>query len=127
MPKILVVDDDKIQREIYEAVFADAGFEVVSALDGGAGWIKFVEHHPDVVFTGIMMPGLTGFQLIEKIRDKFPDLPVVIFSHLGRPEDREKAREKNIAFMIKGLDSPKKILEQIRRSLKDLPKATPEA
>lgn len=66
MPKILIVDDDKMQREIYVAVFRAAKFEVVSAEDGQEGWDKFQAEKPDTVFTGIMLPKMTGFELIER-------------------------------------------------------------
>src|SRR4051794_28510958 len=118
MTKILIVDDDNVQRGIYDAVFLDAKFDVVTAIDGQDGWEKFEKEKPDVVFTGIMMLRMTGFELIEKVQDKSKNIPVIIFSHLGRDEDREKAAKKNIAFMVKGLDSPRKILEHVKDALK---------
>jgi DNA-binding response OmpR family regulator len=64
-----------------------------------------------------MMPGLTGYQLIEKIRRHSLEMPCILFSHLGKPEDRAHASEKNIVFMVKGLDSPKDILAHVQNML----------
>ena len=117
MFKILVVDDDDVQRQIYEAVFQVAKFTVITAKDGQQGWDEFLKEKPDAVFTGIMMPKLDGFTLTQKIREKSPGFPVIIFSHLGRPEDREKAKEANVDFMVKGFDSPAEILKRMQELL----------
>ncbi|MBI2607744.1 MAG: response regulator [Candidatus Doudnabacteria bacterium] len=124
MSKILVVDDDFYQRDLYQQVFIDAGFTVIIADDGQDAWEKLQEQPVDLVFTGIDMPRMDGFELTEKIRDKTETMaiPVIIFSHLGREEDREKAKKLyNAHFMIKGYDNPLKILKQVQELLGDNP------
>ena len=119
MKKILVADDDYQQRDLYVDLFRSSGFEVVVASDGQDAWEKILKEKPDLVFTGILMPGLTGFELIQKLRADLATrpLPIIVFSHLGRPEDREKAQNFHVEFMIKGFDSPAKILKAVHRML----------
>ncbi len=114
MAKILVVDDDLEQRDLYLQLFRDADFEVDAASDGQEAWEKIHKSPPDLVFTGIIMPRMTGFQLIDKLRSNQTTvlMPVIMFSHLGRDEDRKKAANlSGVEFMIKGYDGPGKILK----------------
>lgn len=120
MSKILVVDDDFTQRDLYADLFTSAGFEVTIADDGQEALEKTETFHPDLLFTGISMPRLTGFELIEKLRANkiMESLPVVIFSHLNRDSDRQQAmRIPNAKFMVKGYDSPGEILKYARETL----------
>lgn len=113
MKRIVVADDDFQQRDLYVDLFRSAGFEVFAANDGAQAWEKVLSEHPDLVFTGIMMPHMTGFELIEKLRGNkaTSSVPVIIFSHLGREEDKSRAKTlNNVLFKIKGYDSPAEIL-----------------
>ena len=114
--KILVVDDDFSQRELYSDVFNSAGFDVTVADDGQDAWEKIQHDKPDLVFSGILMPRMTGFELIDKIRSNLSTvtIPIIIFSHLGKPEDRKKAGELSVRFMVKGFDGPIDILKTVR-------------
>lgn len=117
MKKILVVDDDIAQRDFYIEFFKQKGFEVLSAEDGLAGLEKALKEKPDLVFTGIIMPRMDGFELIKNLRTNAvtAKTPVILFSHLGREEDRVKAEKlPGVVFMIKGMDGPKVILEKIQ-------------
>ncbi len=118
--KILVVDDDFSQRDLYFELFRDSGFDVTAANDGQDAWEKIQKDQPDLVFTGILMPRMTGFELIEKLRNNHAtqSLPVIIFSHLGRNEDRLRARTlSNVDFKIKGYDGPNSILKTVKNLL----------
>ena len=114
--KILIVDDDQFLREMVTGAFTEAGFEVMSASDGEEAWEKISGgYRPDVVLTGITMPRMTGFELIEKIRadSELTKIPVAIFSHRGREEDRERARQMDVGDFILRASVP--LTEIIRR------------
>ena len=118
MKKILLVDDDDFLREIYENKFKEEGFEVVTAKDGQEALEKIEAGLiPDIVFTGIRMPRLTGFDLAKKLTEK-PDLakiPVAIFSHLNRREDQETAKALGIdEFFAQGIIPINEIVRRIR-------------
>ena len=114
--KILVVDDDLVQRDLYQQIFTDHGFEVIEADDGQAAWEKLQKTKVDLLFTGIDMPRMDGFTLIKKFRGQKANMfiPVIVFSHLGRPEDRMKAKAFLLVyFMVKGYDGPVSILKKV--------------
>lgn len=84
--KILLVDDDEMIRGIYSEVFRNNGFEVEEARDGLEGLEKARSIIPDIIFTGIIMPKMEGFDLMEALKKNVAtsQIPVFISSHLGR-------------------------------------------
>src|SRR5438105_3209928 len=116
--KILVVDDDLDQKNLYIDVFKEKGFEVISASDGLEGLEKALKESPDLVFTGIIMPRMDGFELVRNLRANIPTAgtPVLMFSHLAREEDRQKAEHfSGVKFLVKGLDSPADIVRYVTK------------
>lgn len=67
MHSILIIDDDDYLRRLYVEVFRQAGFQVIDAKDGAEGLAMTHLHKPDIIFTGIMMPNLTGFEMMRKL------------------------------------------------------------
>ena len=114
--KILVVDDDLEQQDLYVDIFKGKGFAVISAKDGLEGLDEALKEKPDLVFSGIIMPRMDGFEFIRNLRSNVAtaQTPVILFSHLGREEDRERANKlSKVEFMVKGIDGPKDILNKI--------------
>ena len=120
MKKILVADDDFDQRDLYVELFKQNGYEVISADDGLEALEKIFKETPDLVFTGIIMPKMDGFELIRNMRNNVATslIPVIMFSHLGREEDRQKAIIlRRVNFVVKGYDSPISILNTVKELL----------
>lgn len=118
--KILIVDDDEATRGLYKEVFSDAGFVVIEAVDGVEGLEKVTQEKPDVIFSGIIMPRLDGFGLVEALRDNVStaSIPVAFCSHLGRTEDREKAKKLGVRdFIVRDIVTPKEVIARIRALL----------
>ncbi len=115
--KILIVDDDFNQRDLYLELFDEAGYETFFASDGLEGLEIALDKKPDLVFTGIEMPRMDGFELIRNLRKNMvtAQVPVILFSHLGREEDHQKASSfPKVEFMLKGSDGPPVILKKIK-------------
>lgn len=115
---ILIIDDDELTRSIYSERLAQESDLIVDiAVDGGDGLSKIQEHDYDLIFSGIQMPNLTGFELFEKLQGnaEWITIPFVIFSHLGRQEDVKKAHDLGIQhFIVRGQSSPNDITQKIR-------------
>jgi len=115
--KILIVDDDELLLGIYAKNFRDKGFDVLIAHDGQEAWdMIFAGNIIDVVFTGITMPRMTGFELIAKLQadPKLANIPVAINSHRGRPEDEKLAKELGVDdFIIQGATTPIEVVSRI--------------
>lgn len=118
--KILLVDDDDLTREMYAEVFRLDGFEVIEAKDGIEGLDIATREIPDIIFTGIVMPRMDGFSMIQELRKivQTASIPVVISSHFGREEDQQKANVLGARdFIIRDLVSPKQAVEKIKAIL----------
>lgn len=115
--KILVVDDEQSTREMYAEIFRNAGMTVVEAEDGMDGLEKATKEVPDVIFTGIIMPKMDGFGLIEALKKSVitAGIPVFISSHLGREVDKEKANLLGARdFFVLNFTSPKEVVARIK-------------
>jgi CheY-like chemotaxis protein len=78
-PRILVVDDEPMVRALIARVLSDEGYEVVAVADGRAALdaARGAEVGFDLVVTNNYMPGLNGAELIARVREDFPSLPIL--------------------------------------------------
>lgn len=92
MPSVLIVDDEANVRRMVGALLAGEGFEVRDAGDGATGVVRAEESEPDLVLLDLMIPGaLDGMAVLERLRKKFPDLPVIMMSGRAGLADAVKA------------------------------------
>ena len=115
--KILLVDDDENIRTTYAEVFRREGYIVTEAMDGLDGLDKATKDVPDVIFTGIIMPRMDGFALIEALAKNVAtaSVPVLMSSHMGREEDRKRAMDMGVKdFIISGIVTPREVVERVR-------------
>jgi CheY-like chemotaxis protein/predicted RNA-binding Zn-ribbon protein involved in translation (DUF1610 family) len=114
--RILIIDDDIQTREMYAEIFKEAGYDILEAEDGVIGLDKATKELPDVIFTGIIMPRMDGFTLMEALKKNVStaDIPVVISSHLGREEDQKRATKLGAKdFIVRDMVSPNEILRRV--------------
>lgn len=67
--KILIVDDELLVRKALSRLFNNAGYHVLEAADGQEGYELWTKHQPDYSFVDVMMPKLTGPELIKKVKE----------------------------------------------------------
>ncbi|MBX7118096.1 MAG: sigma-54 dependent transcriptional regulator [Gemmatimonadaceae bacterium] len=92
MPSILIVDDEPNIRRMVGALLGAEGYEVRDAHDAATGLARAVESEPDLVLLDLMMPNPTdGLELLEQLRGRYPDLPVVMMSGRAGLADAVKA------------------------------------
>lgn len=91
MSTVLVVDDKEMMRDSVGTTLERAGFEVLTASDGAAALAMIAKRRPDVVVTDLRMPGMTGLELIERVRAIDEDLPIVLMTAFGAIDTAVKA------------------------------------
>jgi two-component system phosphate regulon sensor histidine kinase PhoR len=96
-PKILVVDDQKVIREGCREVLTLEGFEVVLAENGEQGLEMIEKVHFDVVLLDLMMPGISGFDVLSHIKALHPDTSIIVITGYATVEHSIEAM-KNGAF-----------------------------
>jgi CheY-like chemotaxis protein len=77
--RILVVDDEPMVRALIARALTDEGYEVVAVANGRAALdeARGAEVKFDLIVTNSYMPGLSGPELVERVRQDFPDLPIL--------------------------------------------------
>jgi CheY-like chemotaxis protein len=100
---ILVVDDEYSIAEVLEAALADAGHEVVTAMNGRQGLERLRERRPDLVLLDFMMPVMDGPAVLKAIRadPAQRDIPAIVMSSLPEGVVAEAAKGTYTAFLRK--------------------------
>ena len=92
MPSVLIVDDEPNIRRMVGALLAGEGYEVRDAADGAAGVAAALAAEPDVALVDLMMPGeVDGLGVLERLRERVPDVPVVMMSGRAGLSDAVRA------------------------------------
>lgn len=84
--RVLVVDDEKVIRNLLQLSLQRMGYQVITATDGPEALSLFETQHFDLVLLDILMPGMDGFHVCRAIR-KLSDVPIVMLTALNRPDD----------------------------------------
>lgn len=120
MKKLLIVEDDALMLKLYEAAFVGAGYVVDTAADGLVAWEKIVAGKPDGVLMDIMIPKLTGLEILDKLKadPAFKDMPVVMLTNLTAPKVVEEAQSKGArACLLKDRHTPKEMVDKVKELL----------
>jgi len=91
--KVLVVDDRLENRLVLLNLLEPLGFEITLAEDGQQGLEKAKQHHPDFILTDLVMPVMTGFEMVKQLRETpaLQDIPIIAISASVFEMDKEKS------------------------------------
>src|SRR6267143_1047663 len=120
MHKILIVEDDQIVANIYRNKFTLDGFQVEIALDGQAGLEAILTFRPDAVIMDLMLPKITGIDLMKRIRAEpdFQQMPVIVFSNTYLSHLVQEAWKAGATKCLsKANCTPKQVIEVVRNAL----------
>lgn len=116
--KILLVDDDEFLLDMYSSKFKSSGFEVEIAKGGDEALERIKEGPvPDVILLDIIMPRMSGFELLEKInKEKISDTcKIFVLSNLGQKDEIERAKELGaVDFIVKASFTPSEVVDKIK-------------
>ena len=124
MKKIAIIEDDLIVANIYRNKFNVDGFHVEIAHDGTAGLELLTHFQPDVVLLDLMLPEISGLELLRKIREhpEFKELPIIVFSSTYLTNVVQEAWKAGATKCLsKASCTPKQIIEVVRSTLKMSP------
>jgi CheY-like chemotaxis protein len=110
MTKILVVDDSAVDRGLAGGLLersaarfqldSGPGLTVVFAVDGQAGLEAVIRESPDLVLTDMQMPEMTGLQLVEAVKARFPAIPIILMTAHGSEEIATQALQGGAASYV---------------------------
>ncbi len=111
METILIVDDEKNYPPILSAVLEDAGFETLTAFSGQEALEILDDSDVDLVLTDMKMPGMDGIELLERIKKKDGELPVIMMTAHGTVEKAVEAMQKGAySYLLKPFDNDQLVL-----------------
>lgn len=119
MKKILIVDDEKEVVEAISHFLKRRQFEVVTAFDGEEAWEKIQKDHPNIVVLDVMMPGMGGLELCEKVKHDpaLKNIPILMLSARCGDIDRNLGYVCGANFYQGKPCQPKVLLEKIEELL----------
>ncbi len=119
--KVLIIDDEEVARYLMKGLLADTKYQILEASGGEAGLKIAVEEHPDIIFLDLVMPGMDGFETLERLKSssKTRDIPVIIVtSKLMSKDELQILNDRTLAIISKGLTSREEIIGKIRDAIK---------
>jgi CheY-like chemotaxis protein len=111
--KLLVVEDDEVQRNSIRDLIGNETAKIVEAVDGGSA-LERLRHEPiDCVVLDLMLPDMSGFELIEKIREQNDELPIIVYTARDlTDEEEEKLNRIAQTTIVKTVRSPERLFDQ---------------
>ena len=128
--RLLLVEDDEAELKGVSALLSHDDIEIIAAGTGGEALFHLQSDPPDCVVLDLKLPDMSGFEVLERIRDdaRLCDLPVVVFTgrELSVDEDA-KLHTMARSVVVKGVESPERLLDEtalfLHRIVGDLPPA----
>ncbi len=118
---VLIVDDDPTQRRLLEAVVSRHGYEIEIAT-GGKDAIAFMQsdksNDVDLMLLDLVMPDLDGFEVLQQVKSRRPDLPAIVLTAQSGIEVIVKVMQAGAADFIPKPASPERLLVSIENALK---------
>ena len=119
--RILIIEDDQFLRDLMERKLIKEGFVVETAIEGESGLQKIKSWRPDLVLLDIILPGLDGFSILEKVKAdaSVASIPVILLTNLGQRDDVEKGLKLGaVGYLVKAHFTPGDIVEKVKSVLR---------
>ena len=120
MAKILIADDEPSLRLLVRATLsANKSFELIEAFDGSEALSKAQSERPDLILLDVMMPGLSGFEVCERLKNdsKTKDIIIIMLTAKGQQSDRDWAISVGTDYFLTKPFSPIELFNLIEKNL----------
>ena len=120
MPKIAIVEDDQAISQMYRFKFEADGYIVETAGNGKDGLDMVKAFNPDIILLDLMMPIMTGEEMLKKLRDSSwgKDTKVIILTNMGEQEIPDSVKKLGVEGVILKADmTPRQVEEVVKKHL----------
>ena len=119
MASILAVDDQKVMRELVNAVLAAEGHQVTTAEDGVEALALAREHSFDLVLSDINMPNMNGISLVSKLRrlDHLENVPIIMLTTESGEFKKDKAKKMGANGWLQKPFEPERLVNAVNITL----------
>ncbi|MFA5086993.1 MAG: response regulator [Candidatus Paceibacterota bacterium] len=121
--KVLLIEDDKLLRDLLAKKLINNGYVVETAADGEDGMKAMRLNTPNLVLLDIIMPRKSGFEVMKEMRadEMLKDIPIIIVSNSGQPVELDKAKEMGVIdWIIKTEFNPQEVLQKVKKIEQEL-------
>ena len=118
--KIAIIEDDQAISQMYRFKFEAEGYAVETAENGKLGLALAESVKPDIILLDLMMPEMTGDQMLEQMRATGwgKDIKVIILTNMGEQEVPQKVRDLGVQDVILKADmTPRQVAELVKKQL----------
>jgi len=122
MSKVLIIEDEKILAEMYKDKFEGAGYQVDLAFSSEEAAEHLKREKPELILLDILLPKENGIFFLKKLKEMKEDskITVIAFSNYDEPRTKKEALELGAAaYLIKTQYTPKELLEEVEKILKE--------
>lgn len=122
MAKIMVVEDDTSLREIYSIRLTAEGYEVVSAGDGEEALAIAVREHPDLILSDVMMPKISGFDMLDILRStpETQNIKIIVMTALSSEDQRKRGESLGAnRYLVKSQVGIEDVINAVHEVLND--------
>lgn len=120
MPKIAIIEDDQAISQMYRFKFEAENYEVETAENGKLGLKLIEEMKPDIVLLDLMMPEMTGDEMLELLRQKpwGKAIKIIILTNKGEQEIPDNVKALDVSAVILKADmTPRQVAELVKERL----------
>ena len=123
MPKILIADDSRFQRQLLASFFSPSEFEPVFAGDALQAWMAALRSAPQLILLDINMPGGTGIEVLKRLRmsTKTQHIPVIVISGEENSETEPTVRSLGAADFLRKPVDEEQLCAAVDRALHPTP------
>jgi DNA-binding response OmpR family regulator len=124
LSRILVVEDDPIIRQTVGYALKREGFDVASAEDGTQALAAAEQLRPDLVLLDLMLPGIDGYQVAERLRASDKEVAIIMVTALEQQRDKVRGLDAGADDYITKPFSMEELLARVRATWSSSPRAT---
>lgn len=120
MPKVAIIEDDQAISQMYRFKFESDGYKVETADNGKLGLELIKDLKPDIVLLDLMMPEMTGDEMLAKLRvtPLGKDMKVIILTNMGEQEVPDSVKKLGVSDIILKADmTPRQVADIVKKQL----------
>lgn len=117
--RVLIADDDQVTCDLLSFKLTRAGYSVLTAGDGAAALAQILEDPPDLAILDVMMPGLSGFDVLRKVRQNpaTANMAIILLTARTRESDVDTGFASGAQDYIRKPFSPTELLHRVKAVL----------
>jgi CheY-like chemotaxis protein len=120
MAKVLIIEDNATIAKIWRVQLERSGHEVAVAARGVEALELVGNVNPDIILTDLMLPGMNGFEVVEKLRGRedTKDIPIIILTATSSHQNKERAALMGVhSYIVKSECTPRQLSEAVSAAL----------